>query len=315
MIEISHLSKHFGPFRAVDELDFSVKPGEVLGFLGPNGAGKTTTMRMITGYLTPSSGTVSVFGHDIRKHSKAARSHIGYLPEGAPAYGEMSPLGLLKFIAQLRGIHGTAQKARIAQVVDELRLAEVLRRPIDTLSKGFRRRVGLAQAILHEPPVLVLDEPTDGLDPNQKQQVRKLIEEIAHDRIIIISTHILEEVSAVCSRAIIIAEGKLVADGTPAELEAQSAYHGAMTVKLPAAGLESHLDKLAWVKQVEADQRQPGRYTVFPQDGANQPLLELTQWAAGEGLAVEELTLERGRLDEVFHQLTLPQQKEQAHAG
>ena len=315
MIEINHLSKHFGPFRAVDDLSFTVNPGEVLGFLGPNGAGKTTTMRMITGYLTPSSGSVSVFGHDIGKQSRAARSLIGYLPEGAPAYGEMTPLGLLKFIAQLRGISGSQQKKRIEQVVDELRLHEVLTRPVDTLSKGFKRRVGLAQAILHEPPVLVLDEPTDGLDPNQKQQVRNLIEEIAHDRIIIISTHILEEVSAVCSRAIIIAEGKLVADDTPAALEARSVYHGAITVKLSAAGLEADLGKLTWIRQVEVDGRHARVYTIFPQAGAGQPLLQLTEWASREGYGVEELALERGRLDEVFHQLTSPQQEVQSHAG
>ena len=218
MIDIQHLSKHFGPLRAVDDISFSVGRGEVLGFLGPNGAGKSTTMKMVAGFLTPSSGTVQVCGHDIEKDPIGAKQSLGYLPEGAPAYPDMTPAGFLDFIAAIRGLSGSAKAERIAEVVRLVHLEGVFHQRIETLSKGFKRRVGLAQAILHDPEVLVLDEPTDGLDPNQKHEVRTLIRQMAKNKAIVLSTHILEEVEAVCTRAIIIARGKLLFDGTPADL-------------------------------------------------------------------------------------------------
>lgn len=222
MIEIQELQKSFGDFRAVDGVSFSVQPGEVLGFLGPNGAGKSTTMRMITGFLTPSGGAVKVAGADVGADPIAAKRRIGYLPEGAPLYPDMTPRTLLEFIAEVRGVPASERKARIEKVVAQVHIAGVLDQRIDTLSKGFKRRVGLAQAIVHDPEILILDEPTDGLDPNQKHEVRQLIEEMSQDKVIILSTHILEEVEAVCSRAIIIARGKVVYDGTPKELKERS---------------------------------------------------------------------------------------------
>jgi ABC-2 type transport system ATP-binding protein len=223
MIEVRQLTKRYGPLTAVDALSFSVQPGEVLGFLGPNGAGKSTTMKMIAGFLAPTSGSVSVCGFDVASQPLEARSVMGYLPEGAPSYGEMTVAGFLGFIADVRGISGSLRRSRFDDVVGRLALGGVLGQPIETLSKGYKRRVGLAQAILHDPKVLILDEPTDGLDPNQKHEVRTLIDAMARDKIIIISTHILEEVDAVCTRAIIITHGRLLADDTPAKLEARSA--------------------------------------------------------------------------------------------
>lgn len=222
MIEIQDLQKSFGDFRAVDGVSFSVEPGEVLGFLGPNGAGKSTTMRMITGFLTPTGGGVKVAGADVGADPIAAKRRIGYLPEGAPLYPDMTPRTLLEFIAEVRGVPASERKARIEKVVAQVHIAGVLDQRIDTLSKGFKRRVGLAQAIVHDPEILILDEPTDGLDPNQKHEVRQLIEEMSQDKVIILSTHILEEVEAVCSRAIIITHGKVVYDGTPQELKERS---------------------------------------------------------------------------------------------
>jgi ABC-2 type transport system ATP-binding protein len=222
MIEVSHLTKHYGEVVAVDDLSFRVQPGEILGFLGPNGAGKSTTMRIVAGFVTPTSGRAAVCGHDVARDSLAARRALGYLPEGAPSYPEMTPRGFLAFIADVRGLTGDLRRRRLDEAVARLGLGPVLDRAIDTLSKGFRRRVGLAQAILHDPPVLVLDEPTDGLDPNQKHEVRTLIGAMAPGKTIVISTHILEEVDAVCTRAIIVANGRLLADDTPRALAARA---------------------------------------------------------------------------------------------
>ena len=220
MIKTQNLIKNYDRLLAVDDLSFSVEPGEVLGFLGPNGAGKSTTMRMLAGFITPTSGTASICGHDVVQDPIAAKSQLGYLPEGAPHYGEMTVGSFLDFIADLRGLEGSHRKTRLDYVVGRLQLEPVYAQTIETLSKGFKRRVGLAQAIVHDPKVLILDEPTDGLDPMQKHEVRTLIGEIAKEKTIVISTHILEEVDAVCTRAIIIARGKLVADDTPSGLKA-----------------------------------------------------------------------------------------------
>jgi ABC-2 type transport system ATP-binding protein len=218
LIAIDGLTKRFGGFTAVDNVSFLVRRGEVLGFLGPNGAGKSTTMRMLAGFMIPTAGTARIHGHDVQTDSVAARRALGYLPEGAPTYPEMSVTGFLRFCARVRGFSGSELADRVDYALGLTTLRGVRLQPVETLSKGFKRRVGLAQALLHDPPVLVLDEPTDGLDPNQKYEVRGLIERMAPQKAIVISTHILEEVDAVCSRAIIIAHGQIVADATPREL-------------------------------------------------------------------------------------------------
>jgi ABC-2 type transport system ATP-binding protein len=222
LIEVKSLDKKFGAIHAVKNLSFSVRKGEVLGFLGPNGAGKSTTMKMITGFLEPTSGTVSVCGHDVLEDPIAVKEKIGYLPEGAPAYGEMTVKNFLDFIADIRGLKGKEKQDRVDGIIKKINIETVRNQTIDTLSKGFKRRVGVAQALLHDPEVLIMDEPTDGLDPNQKHEVRMLINEMAAHKAIIISTHIMEEVDAICTRAIIIASGQLLFDGTPKELLARS---------------------------------------------------------------------------------------------
>ncbi|MCR4510660.1 ATP-binding cassette domain-containing protein [Pseudomonas sp. 32.2.56] len=302
MIEIKNLTKRFAQHTAVDDLSFSVQPGEVLGFLGPNGAGKSTTMKMLTGFLAPTSGSASILGFDIQKDTLKAQQQIGYLPEGAPCYGDMTVRSFLEFIAEVRGFKGAEKRERVAKAVAQVELDAVLEQSIETLSKGFKRRVGLAQAILHDPKVLILDEPTDGLDPNQKHQVRKLIQSLAHDKIVIISTHILEEVSAVCTRAVVIAHGKLLADGTPLELESRSRYHQAVTLVAAEPLDQAALAALPGVAGVEENALEhslsilakPGE-VIFPQVNA---------LIAERGWQVKELNVERGRLDEVFRSLT-----------
>jgi ABC-2 type transport system ATP-binding protein len=306
MIKTEQLTKHYPSLTAVDGVTFQVSPGEVLGFLGPNGAGKTTTMRMLAGFIAPTSGTASICGHDVISAPLEAKAALGYLPEGAPLYGEMSVRGFLNFIADLRGLSGERRRARLAHVIEHLQLAGVLEQNIDTLSKGFRRRVGLAQAIVHDPPVLILDEPTDGLDPNQKQEVRTLIEEMARNKIIVISTHILEEVQAVCTRAIIIARGRIVADATPAALAARSRYHNAVSMQLeepaqlPAA--RAALSAVPQIESIEVSERE-ARLTALPRAG-QMILPAVSELAAHQGLKLKELHLESGRLDEVFRTIT-----------
>ena len=221
-IKIKSLSKSFGPIDAVRNISFNVGYGEVLGFLGPNGAGKSTTMKMITGFLGPTSGTVEVNGHDVLEDPLSVKRSIGYLPEGSPAYGEMTVRSFLNFIADVRELSSSVRKERLDEVIETINIRTVIDQSIETLSKGYKRRVGLAQAILHDPNILIMDEPTDGLDPNQKHEVRNLIKKMAKKKAIIISTHILEEVDAVCSRAIIISSGKLLFDGTPEQLITKS---------------------------------------------------------------------------------------------
>jgi ABC-2 type transport system ATP-binding protein len=289
-------------------LTFTVTPGEVLGFLGANGAGKSTTMRMIAGFIAPSSGQVSVCGHDIEDAPVAAKSCMGYLPEGAPSYGEMTTAEFLDFVADMRGLTGERRRMRREIVVDRLGLAPVIQQVIETLSKGFRRRVGLAQALIHDPQVLILDEPTDGLDPNQKHEVRRLINDLGKDKLVIVSTHILEEVHEVCTRAIIIADGRIVADETPTALEARSRYHHAVSLRfdkpeeLEAARREIAL--LPQVAEVESDAREL-RLTAIPKPGAN-PLSAVSAIIVKNNWDVPELHLESGRLDEVFRSLTEP---------
>lgn len=226
MLKVRNLKKSFGRFQAVRGISFDVGKGEVLGFLGPNGAGKSTTMRMITGFIPPTEGTAVVCGHDIREEPVAAKSAIGYLPENAPSYRTMTVTDFLAFIARVRGFAGAEAARRVDAAIEKARLGGVRRQTIETLSKGYRQRTCFAQAILHDPPVLIMDEPTDGLDPNQKFVVRQMIREMAADKAIIVSTHILEEVDAVCTRAVIIARGRVVANGTPAELRAMDPAGG-----------------------------------------------------------------------------------------
>jgi ABC-2 type transport system ATP-binding protein len=306
MIKTEHLSKRYDALAAVDDVSFEVRPGEVLGFLGPNGAGKTTTMRMLAGFITPTGGKASICGHDVETDTLAAKASLGYLPEGAPSYGEMTVQAFLEFIADLRQLKGEQRAKRLAYVVGRLQLERVLAQTIETLSKGFRRRVGLAQALIHDPPVLILDEPTDGLDPNQKHEVRTLINEMARDKIIVISTHILEEVEAVCSRAIIIARGRIVADDTPASLAMQSRYHNAVSLRLERsdqlASARTAIAALPGVAEVEVSERD-ARLTALPRAGAS-ILTALNELATRQGLKLKELHLESGRLDEVFRTKT-----------
>jgi ABC-2 type transport system ATP-binding protein len=306
MIKTEHLTKHYDTLAAVEDVSFEVGPGEVLGFLGPNGAGKTTTMRMIAGFVTPTAGRASICGHDVETQPLAAKAALGYLPEGAPSYGEMSVQRFLAFIADLRGLRGAQRRTRLQHVIERLQLGGVLDQTIDTLSKGFRRRVGLAQALVHDPPVLILDEPTDGLDPNQKHEVRTLINDMAREKIIVISTHLLEEVDAVCTRAIIIARGRIVADDTPTHLAARSRYHNAVSMQLeqPAqlAAARAALSALPSVAQVEVSERD-ARLTALPKAGAT-ILPAISELAGRSGLKLKELHLESGRLDEVFRTIT-----------
>jgi len=312
MVEIDNLFKTYGPFTAVNRVSFSVDRGEVLGFLGPNGAGKSTTMKMITGFLTPDGGSVTVDGKDLAKNSVAVKKLMGYLPEGAPAYPDMTPASFLDFIANVRGLRGSNKKQRIEETIAKVNLENVLYQSIETLSKGFKRRVGLAQAILHDPDVLILDEPTDGLDPNQKYEVRSLIQNMAKEKVIILSTHILEEVDAVCTRAIVIANGNIVADGTPAELESKSPLHNSVTITLHGVEEDTVSKALKGIKSVKrvehtATQSNMAAFQLFPSDGAS-IITDVSRLAQEKQWQIEELHVHKGRLDEVFRQITAAQQ-------
>lgn len=303
MIECLNLSKQFGHFKAVDDLSFTAEKGQVLGFLGPNGAGKSTTMKMITGFLEPTSGQIKVCGEDVLQNPQLCKEKIGYLPEGAPSYGEMEVGDFLYFIASMRGIAPRQQKAAVESVIERVNLTNVYFQRIETLSKGFKRRVGLAQAIIHNPEVLILDEPTDGLDPNQKHQVRELIVNMSKEKTIILSTHILEEVHAVCDRAIIIADGRLVADNTPNEMEKMSRYNHAVSfVSDLDSGLLNKIKALDCVRDVLYDARLK-ETTVFPSQGLF-IFDEISDFLKSQSVVVDSLKMEAGRLDEVFRTIT-----------
>jgi ABC-2 type transport system ATP-binding protein len=303
MIETEHLGKRYGRFDAVADLTLKVAPGQVLALLGPNGAGKTTTMRMIAGFLVPGSGCARVCGHDVVRRPVEARRSLGYLPEGAPSYGELSVAEFLAFASRVRGLSGIQGNRRLDEMIERLQLQPVLAQSIETLSKGYRRRVCLAQALLHDPPALILDEPTDGLDPNQQREVHALIRGMARDRAIIVSTHALDEVRAACNRVAILAGGRLRVQGSPQELEQQSRYHHAVSFRAPASALACELlGRLPEVESVEVD-AVDGRVTVFPRDRGDifHVVVKLLE---EQRVRVDELQLERGRLEEVFGRIT-----------
>ncbi len=313
-ISLKNLTKRFGSILAVDDISLSVSGGEVLGFLGPNGAGKSTTMRMVTGFIEPTSGTAEVCGMDVTRHPVESKRRIGYLPEGAPTYGDMTAESYLGFIAEIRGLDGAEKRHRVDTVIDNVDLSDVIRQPIDTLSKGFKRRVGLAQAMLHDPEILIMDEPTDGLDPNQKHQVRTLIREMSSDKAIIISTHILEEVEAVCSRAVIIAHGRLLADGRPQGLLTQAPNHNAVVITVDnaiAENLRRDLEAVAGVAGVEdvpslGDANGTSRLRAVPAGGAA-IAEDIGEMLRGKNTPVREMYVERGALYDVFRKITAPE--------
>ncbi|MDR3378561.1 MAG: ATP-binding cassette domain-containing protein [Verrucomicrobiae bacterium] len=312
MIKVENLTKIFGAKRAVNGVSFSVERGEVLGFLGPNGAGKSTTMRMLTGFLPPSSGRVTVGGYDIVEQPIPAKKLLGYLPESAPAYTDMTVHGFLNFTAEIRGLRGDAKKAAVNRVVDLCFLESVLHQNVDTLSKGYRHRTCFAQSIIHDPDILVLDEPTDGLDPNQKHEIRQLIRKMGEKKAIIFSTHILEEVDAACTRAIIIDRGVIVANGTPEELRRKSEWAGAVTLRIlgmnPGA-VQEKLNQIRAAKKVTATANGSAVIaTVFPRSAGDGDLTR-DVIAATNGWQVVEVRTEEGRLDEVFYNITMPDTK------
>ncbi|MEQ8602177.1 MAG: ABC transporter ATP-binding protein [Marivibrio sp.] len=308
MIALDGLTKRFGGLTAVDGITLSVARGEVLGFLGPNGAGKSTTMKMVTGYLAPSAGRAEVCGIDVAARPVEAQTRLGYLPEGAPAWPDMTPQSFLSFIAAVRGIDGRARVAAIGRAAERASLGGVMRQPIETLSKGYKRRVGLAQALLHDPEVLILDEPTDGLDPNQKQEVRRLINEMRGDKAIVISTHILEEVEAICTRAVVIGRGRLLADGAPQDLERRDPQHNAVRVTLAEPGqikaAEAAMARVSGVGAVAAEPGEAPALLATPRAPGGEIAAEAAAALREAGIGVNRLEVLRGRLDFVFRELT-----------
>ena len=311
MIEVENLTKKYGSFKAVDDLSFQVQKGEILGFLGPNGAGKSTTMKILSCFISPTSGTARIGGYDILNDSLKVKELIGYLPESAPSYKDMTVAEFLRFIGEVRGFEKAELKQKTEKVIETTSLEKVVHQTINTLSKGFRQRVGFAQALIHDPPVLILDEPTDGLDPNQKHEVRTLIQKMSHDKAIILSTHILEEMEAVCSRALIINMGKIVADGTPDELLSQSDDHNAVTLifggQVPEAVIVE-MRTLTQIKEIKTlnTQGDQGVYKIqiIPKDRKN-ILMDINQYVAEKKLSVVEIFSEKGQMDQVFRNLTL----------
>lgn len=310
MINVENLSKQFGPKLAVDNISFEVKKGEVLGFLGPNGAGKSTTMRMVTGYLPPTSGRITVGGDDVVDHPVAAKARIGYLPENAPLYTELTVQGFLSFIGELRGLSGADLDKAVSRSMDLCHLQGVRHQSVDTLSKGFRHRTCFAQALIHDPEVLIMDEPTDGLDPNQKHEVRGLIRRMGEEKAIIFSTHILEEVEASCSRAIIISGGSVVANGTPEQLKQRAKGSGSLRIQIagiPASSAKSDLQGLASVDSLTVDKEEENvlRGLVHPQAGqSGRASEEIFKYVSSKNGLLQELAVVEGRLDDVFREIT-----------
>ena len=311
MIKVDNLVKIFGSKHAVDGISFSVERGEVLGFLGPNGAGKSTSMRMITGFIPPTSGRVTVGGFDVVENPIEAKRLIGYLPENAPAYTDMTVGGFLNFAAEIRGLRGETRAKAVKRVVEMCFLENVYHQSVETLSKGYRHRTCFAQSIIHDPEVLVLDEPTDGLDPNQKFEVRNLIRRMGEKKAIIFSTHILEEVDAVCSRAIIIDRGKVVANGTPLELRQKSDWAGAVTARFANASsndVRQKISQLVLAKKVVVLEEGPTATVVrvYPKAASGELAWTIANLSQSEKWTLQELHTEEGRLDEVFRSITMP---------
>jgi len=309
MIEVKHLTKHFNQKTVVDDISFTVEKGEVLGLLGPNGAGKSTTMRIITGFLRPSSGTVLIGGNDILATPIAAQRKIGYLPENAPSYKDMSVIGFLDFIANIRGYSGRAKTRQIDKTIERCFLSEVRHQNIDTLSKGYNQRVCFAQCLLHDPDYLIMDEPTDGLDPNQKHEVQAMIREMSAEKANIFSTHNLEEVTTICSRAIIIAEGRLLLDDTPEGLKSRSPFHG--TVRCAVRGTNvaavlTEVAKLATVRSAEVIKATESGFSlrIYPRESAGLSAQDILYSFETSGQAVETLFVEEGHLGDVFRAMT-----------
>ena len=304
MLKVKNLYKRFDSFVAVDRISFDVAAGDILGFLGPNGAGKSTTMKMICGYLKPTSGSVGIYDYDIAADPIEAKKLIGYLPEGAPTYGDMSVKDFLGFITEVRRLSKEQTRNGMDYVIEELALKDVLMQPIETLSKGFKRRVGLAQALIHDPKVLIMDEPTDGLDPNQKHHVRTLINSLSESKIVVISTHILEEVTAVCNRALIIAQGKLLINTTPDKLLTQSRYQNTLSLYSENEDLLTDIKTMPGVKSLEYDTLSK-RWLVFVKKDAKMSVYQqLEGWISNRTPKVNDLRIEHGRLDDVFRKIT-----------
>lgn len=309
MIEVNQLSKKYGDFTAVDNVSFSVEKGEILGFLGPNGAGKSTTMKMLSCFITPTSGTASIFGKDILENSLEVRQHIGYLPESAPSYQNMTVLEFLEFVASVRGFDGSEKINSIEKIIDITSLESARYQTIDTLSKGYKQRVGFAQALIHDPPVLILDEPTDGLDPNQKKEVRALIKKMSREKAIILSTHILEEMEAVCTRAIIINQGRIVANGAPSELLKESSMYNVLTLNLPQEPDDTLLEAIKDLEVVEGIETHSESGNMFkikikPKEKKD-VLPEVRNLLKQKNIEFSEIYREKGHMDEVFWNLTL----------
>lgn len=307
LIRLDGLTKRFGDLVAVDNVSLSVGVGQVLGFLGPNGAGKTTTMRMLAGFMEPTAGTSFVCDYNVLEQPILVRKNIGFLPEGAPTYGDMAVRSYLEFIAEIRGYDGGEKRQRVRRIVEMVALDGVLNQRIETLSKGYKRRVGLAQSLLHDPPVLILDEPTDGLDPNQKRHVRNLIREMSEDKAIIISTHILEEVDAVCDRAVVIANGKLQADGTPDQLRSRATNHNSVVITVPylKSREAEEIIKIPGVLSLEriSDSDVSSRLRLISTERENLAPA-ISGWLRDKGIPFDEMLVERGSLDDVFHVIT-----------
>ncbi len=312
-IEVKNITKYFGAKKAVDDITFTVEKGEILGFLGPNGAGKSTTMRMITGFIPPSDGTAVIGGSDIIEDSIAAREKIGYLPENAPVYPDMTVVGYLDFCSEIRGFSGGERKKKVEETIEKCFLTEVKYQTIGTLSKGFRQRVCFAQSIIHDPEYLILDEPTDGLDPNQKHEVRLMIRRMSAEKVIILSTHILEEMDAVCNRAIIIANGKIVSDSTPSDLRAKSPVHGAVSLTLRGTDPEkflSFVQEINGVKTAKLIKKDTDAFKVriFPENKDTPIADRIISGVSENKYELKSVFVEQGRLDEVFRTITTSDQ-------
>ncbi len=308
-IVLANLHKSFGELKAVNNVSLNVKVGQILGFIGPNGSGKSTTMKMATGYLQPDSGSSNICGIDIEKNPKEAKKLIGYLPEGAPAYGEMTTIGFLNFIADIRGYFGKQRSFQIDKAVERARIKHVLHQQIDTLSKGYKRRVGLSQAILHDPKILILDEPTDGLDPNQKHHVRELITEISRTTAIIVSTHILEEVDAVCSGVLLINKGNIVLDGSASELRSKVESHNSVLIKVnpnDVENLKRLLLTISGVSKIETVNETENNVNVHIYPKENRIILtEIAKIIADNKFPINDIHQNHIALDEAFRKLTV----------